>query len=170
MENAFQLKTRRATGVLGMLIRQWAVDLDTRPPFRLEGDCRWIIAVEDFRDLLKSHGLEEARSETDSGDYLIRDDIEEIELITRKPNRFSVLLPEADIIRSLADSKGASQMQMATLYADVDPARPELDMGDLRDPLDDDRPATYKVTMDGDGKFEKFLDPYMAAYVCSQCL
>lgn len=170
MENALQLKTRKATGVLGKLIRSWAVDLDTRPPFRVEGDCRWIIAVDDFRSLLRDNGLIEAISDTDTGDYKIRDDIDEIELITRKPNRFSVLLPEAEIIRSLADNKDAAQLQMATLYADVDPASPELDMTDLRDPQDDDRPATYRVTMQGDQKFEKFLDPYMAAYICSQCL
>lgn len=170
MENALQLKTRKATGVLGKLIRQWALDLDTRPPFRMEGDCRWIIAVEDFRSLLSDSGLVEANSQNDTGDYLIRDDIDEIELITRKPNRFSVLLPEAEIIQSLLDNEDTAQLQMASVYAEVDPARPELDLSGLRDTQEDSRPATYKVTMEGDKKFEKFLDPYMASYVCSQCL
>ena len=170
MDNALQLKTRRATGVLGGLIRKWALELSPEPPMRLEGDGRWIIPVHAFRRIMKNHGLDEAKSDTDSGDYRIRDDIEEIELITRKPNRFSVLLPEAEIIRSLSEEENFARLQMATLYADVDPAKPEIDLKEVRSPDDDDRPATYEVTLEGDDKFKKFLDPYMAAYVCSQCL
>jgi hypothetical protein len=170
MENALQLKTRKATGVLGRLIRQWAVDLETRPPLRLEGDCRWIIAIDDFRRILADNDLIEGKSSNDTGDYAIREGIDEIELIGRRPNRFSILLPEGEAIRSLLETENAAQLSMAALYSEVDPARPELDLSKLRPSERDDRPATYKVTMQGDEKFEKFLDPYMAAYVCSQCL
>ena len=59
---------------------------------------------------------------------------------------------------------------MAAVYAEVDPAKPDLDLAQLRPADSDLRPATYTVTFDGDDKFRKFLDPYMASYMCTQCL
>ncbi len=170
MKNAMELRTRRASGVFGRLVREWTLDFDAAVPHRQEADGRLLISVGDLRAILTENGLVEGNADDDmDGDYRIRADIEEIELIPRRPKRFSILLPEKGVLEGL-QSGDAGQLRMAAVYAEVDPAKPELDLKQLRAAADDGRPATYQVTLEGEDRFRKFLDPYMASYMCTQCL
>ncbi len=169
MKNAMELRTRKASGVFGRLIRQWTLEFDTDLPHRREPDGRLVIAAEVLRNILAEADLVEGDADGEDGDYHIRSDIEEIDLIPRQPGRFSVLMPEKDVLRALR-AEESGHLRMAAVYAEVDPAKPDLDLAQLRPADSDLRPATYTVTFDGDDKFRKFLDPYMASYMCTQCL
>ena len=122
------------------------------------------MAIGDLRAILKENGLVEGRSDDElDGDYHIRPDIEEIELIPRTPKRFSILLPERKVLKGL-QTQNSSELRMATIYADVKPD----DVVDLNSVPAHGR-ATYRVILEGEDKFSKFLEPYMASYMCTQC-
>ncbi|WP_282610498.1 hypothetical protein [Pelagibius sp. Alg239-R121] len=166
MENPVTLRTKKAMGVLGKLIREWTVDPASRPDHRLEEERRCVFYVDAFRNALNGEGLNEGQPESGDGDYCIRAGIEEVELILRQPNRFSILLPEAEMIHHLLDHDLPLQVRVAAVYAEVVPGDP--DAVPIRPAIEDSGPANYEVTL-RDQPFECFLDPYMAAYVCGQC-
>ncbi len=165
MKNAMELRTRRASGVFGRLIREWTVEFDNTIPHDRETDGRLIIEVETLRGILTDNGLVEGDADSEDGDYHIRDDIQQIELIPRRPNRFSVLLPERDVLRSLQGQSGG-ELRMPAVYSEVDATSGTLQL----DQLAEEGPAAYVVSLEGEDKFRKFLDPYMASYLCTQCL
>ena len=168
MENPVTLRTKKAMGVLGRLIREWATDAASRPQHKLEDERRCVFYIDGFRAALNGAGLTEGRPDGNDGDYFIREGIDEVELLLRQPRRFSILLPEAEMIDHLQKQDGPLQVRMATLYAEVDPSEPDLGAKPIAPAVDDNGPATYDVTL-GEHPFECFLDPYMAAYVCGQC-
>ncbi len=168
MENPVTLRTKKAMGVLGSLIRQWTIDPDARPQHTVEDARRCVFYIDGFREALNAAGLKEGRPDRDDGDYIIRDGVAEVELILRQPERFSILLPEAEMIRHLQEHDGPLQLRMATLYTEIDPADPDLGANPITPAIEDDGPATYDVTL-GEDPFASFLDPYMASYVCGQC-
>lgn len=170
MENPFTLRTKRAMGVFGRLVREWTLDPAARPPHSTDEDRRCVIYVDAFRSALSAAGLTEGRSgDPVDGDFAIRDGIEEVELILRQPKRFSVLLPEEDVLRQLQDQQGPLQLRLARLYAEVSPDQLNLKDNPFPPSDDSDEAATYDLVL-GDDPFRTFLDPYMAAYTCSQCL
>lgn len=170
MENPIELRTRRAMGVVGGLIRKWSTDPDCRPAHRMEGDRHCVIGIDAFLQVLAAQNLIRGdMARDDEGDFAIRSDIREIELVLRKPDRISVLLPEQEVMTGMTGNSPPQLMRMPSLYSDIDPADPDLQNNPLRRAADDLRPATYVVTL-GKDPFDTFLDPYMAAYSFSQCL
>ena len=157
-------------GVVGGLIREWSVQPESRPAHRMEDDRHCVIGIETFLQVLAAQNLVQGEmSRDDDGDFAIRSNIREIELVLRKPDRISVLLPEQHVMTGLTGGRRPQLVRMPALYSEIDPADPDLQRHPLRPATDDQRPATYVVTL-GKDPFGTFLDPYMAAYSFSQCL
>lgn len=170
MENPIELRTRRAMGIVGGLIRKWSVEPECRPAHRMEGERHCVIGIDAFLQVLAEQNLKRGdMAQGDDGDFAIRGDIREIELVLRKPDRISILLPEQEVMTGMTGDTAPQIMRMPALYSDIDPADPDLQKNPLRPATDDHRPATYVVTL-GKDPFDTFLDPYMAAYSFSQCL
>lgn len=161
MQNPIVLHTNRAMGRFGRLIRDWTLDPSTRPPHVMEGARICVIRATDFVQALESTGL-------DAKDFTLRPGVEHVELLLRTPDRLSVVLPEADLLESHLANDGPVVVHVARVYGDVDPDKPDFGMEDMTPAADDSGRATYEVTIQDD-PFRRFIDPYMAAYVCTQC-
>ena len=169
MKNAMELKTRRASGVLGRLVREWTVDFDASLPHRQEDDGRLVMTVGDLRAILTENGLVVGAADATDGDYHAHANIGEIELIPRRPGRFSILLPEKEVMERL-QAQNNSELRLATIYFEVKPGDNVIDLEKIVASVDDGNDATYQVTLEGEDRFRNFLDPYMASYMCTQCL
>lgn len=172
MDNPITLKTRKAMGVLGLLMREWTLDPASRPPHIEEAERRCVIAIEDFRMALRDRGLSEETAANPQGDYAVRAGIAEVELILRSPDRFSILLPEAEMIQHLEEEANAGRslhVRMARFYAGAGPAVADLVTTNDQPAVNDAGPAAVDVKL-GIKPFETFLDPYIAAYSCTQCM
>lgn len=170
MDNPMTLHTRKAMRVLGRLIAEWSLDPDSRPAdAKFEADGRvMVIQADSFRKLLMGQPDGDALSDQD---FALRAGIAEVELILRRPDRFSILLPESEALAHQAQvAKDGFQprVRMARLYLDIDaadasrgsPVNAEID--------DETTPANYDLVVD-DKALDAFLHPHMAAYCCTQC-
>lgn len=175
--NPCLLQTKRATGIFGALIRDWTLNTGNRPAGTFDGTDRYVVGREAFRDALHQAGLRDAEHiETEGGtaepDFALRDDVTEIELIDRKPTRFSILLPEQGMLQQLEDQisagKGPMKINLPRLYLDVDMNGPEPSAADFNPAAEETGEANYSVTL-GENPFETFLDPHLAGYSCTQC-
>ncbi|MBL4767733.1 MAG: hypothetical protein JKY94_08465 [Rhodobacteraceae bacterium] len=157
MENPFTPKTQRGLRAFGKLIREWAANPDAVP--NVVQDARtFLINREDF---IKA--MEPALNTPANGngpDYLLRDDVEEVELIVRIPNRFTVVLPEEQALAEY-QAPWPRPVEVPAIYGYAVDANAVAALGD-------DAPATYTVDLDNNN-FKEFLEPFMAGYSCSQC-
>ncbi len=160
MDNPFTLKTHKAAQVLGRLVRQWSTG-ELSPPGG-SGDGRTVVVdIEALRKMLLAElGPEE---------FEIRDGVKELELVKRTPERFSILLPEPEVLAhqaALAQSGQPVVVNVGSLYVDMNPG--DLDMNGKTSQPNPAHPASYPVTL-GKNAFDAFLDPYMGSYVTAQC-
>lgn len=162
MDNPLILWTRKASGVLGALIREWTLDPSTRPAgHRMEGERICVIPASAFREALA--GLVEG-AETAGADYQLRDGIAEVELILRRPDRLAFLMPEEDILREQAAIAPGATIRVPALYIEsgqsgTAPSTPAVESTAR---------AAYEVEV-GKDPLRTFLDPYLASYSCMQC-
>lgn len=171
LQNPFILQTRHATGVFGRLVRTWAIDEGARKKLagksKLPRSGRLVVKVKRFRKALSDAGLREG-TEKKPADFCIRDGVEEVQLIVRKPECFTILLPERRILRELGKARPPITVRVANLYLDVAKAGSDLDYANLPRAEGDHGAATYDLRLGAD-PFGTFLDPFMASYICSQC-
>ncbi|WP_424986849.1 hypothetical protein [Microbulbifer sp. S227A] len=172
-DNPIELRTRKAMRVIGKLIEEWSINPDSHPEgARTELDGRLIVFSRGvFQKTLQA--LPEIDRLGDE-DYILRDNIAEIELMLRRPDRFSILLPEPEAI---AFQQNAVQqglwptVSLPMFYAEVpwdeggDGWMPHVASPDSRD----DAPAGYAVQLSGENPLDEFLRPYLAGYCCTQC-
>lgn len=176
-DNPIQLVSRKSMRVIGMLIEKWSLDPASRPAgARTEADGRLIVfSADTFRNLLAGlpdgDALEEGRGPFD-GDYFLREDIEEVELILRRKDRVSLLLPEPEAMafhHKIIDQQSLPGLSLATMFYDIE--KDTLDQGlpahvEASNGAD---PATYPMHISSGNPLDAFLRPYLAAYSCTQC-
>lgn len=171
--NPIELKTRKALRVMGRLIEEWSIDPDSHPAgARTEFDGRLIVFP---RAALQKtlEGLPDADRLTEE-DYELRDNIAEIELLLRRPDRFSIVLPEPEAIefqhRALQQDLWPT-VTLPMVYGDIpwDTASQDwavhVEIAEMRD----NDPAGYMVQLSGENPLDEFLRPYLAGYCCTQC-
>lgn len=175
--NPCLLRTKRATGLFGALIRKWTVDADERPQGTYEGTDRYVVSRADFRAALYQAGLRdaehiEADGSNDEPDFALREGVTEIELIDRSASRFSILLPEPSMLTQIEDQangdNGPVKVNLPKLYLEVDMSGPEPSAENFNPASSEFGDANYSVTL-GENPFETFLDPHLAGYTCTQC-
>lgn len=165
MDNPFTLHTHKAAQVLGRLVRQWSTG-EIAAPGVMQADGRTVLVdIEAFRKVL----LAELRPE----EFEIRNGVKELELLTRAPDKFSILLPEQEVLEHQSERARTGQpvvVNVGSVYADVSPGAPEGGQGAHAKAAPDNPayPASYPVTL-GKDAFDAFLDPYMGTYVTAQC-
>lgn len=171
--NPIELMTRKALRVLGGLIEQWSVNPKSHPAnARTELDGRLIIFSKDeFTRILSE--LPESDRLTES-DYKLRDNITEIELLLRRPDRFSIVLPEPEAlefqVRALEQDLWPT-INMPWIYNNVHWAGPGQGWPASTRALSPDTSENvgYPVQLDGENPLDEFLRPYLAGYCCTQC-
>ncbi|SPH24051.1 hypothetical protein DEA8626_03099 [Defluviimonas aquaemixtae] len=162
MDNPLTLWTNRAAGVLGALIRDWSLDPETRPEgHRMEGDRTCVIPIDAFRAALT--GLTEG-PDPDQNDYHLRDGIDDLELVFRRPDRVAFLMPEVEIMKEQSTIAAGDKIRVPALYADAG----RTGSAPITHAVNDPGPATYDVRL-GEDPLQTFLDPYLASYCCMQC-
>lgn len=168
MDNPLTLWTKDAAGALGALIREWTLEPASLPAgHRMEDDRTCVIPVDAFREAmggLVEGPREPGRPGAPRPDYQIREGIAEIELILRRPDRASILLPEKVILDEQVARGDTLVLRVPAIYAESGPAgaAPETPAKGSKEP------AAYDVAASGNA-LEAFLDPYLASYCCMQC-
>ena len=170
MDNPMTLHSRKAMRVLGRLISEWSLDPDSRPAgAKYEADGRiMVIQADGFRKLLMGQPDGDDLSDQD---FTLRSGITEVELILRRSDRFSILLPEPEALTHQAQvAKDGFQprVRMARLYLDIDAADASMGLPVNTKIDDENTPAYYDLVVD-DMALDAFLHPHMAAYCCTQC-
>ncbi|MGR3742862.1 MAG: hypothetical protein ACU0BC_01710 [Pseudooceanicola nanhaiensis] len=170
--NPIELRTRKALRVVGALLDKWTTDASSRPSSAsVEADGRLIVF--DVADLeAQMDSLPEEDRLVPGTDYHLRDGIKQIELVLRRPDRVSFLLPEPEAMKHHHDLVNNGEMpgiMLATLYRDLDKDEIEKQMPVFLDGLPDEDPATYLVHVSGKNPLDAFLHPYLASYCCAQC-
>lgn len=168
--NPLSIRTERGLGHLGALIRQWCLDPATRPE-SVSGEAgRVVMDVETFREIMKQRGLTEGDPENRaSGDYALRPDIREVELIERGAGRATIVLPEEPVVRALSErAPQGIEIELANIYKAVSSGPGYGGVVRVSPVVDSDKAASYTVRIGGD-VLEGFVDPHMAFYTCSQC-
>ena len=154
-ELQFTPKNFGALKVFGRLISEWTNDPSSNPDLVPIGAGRYKMTVENFRKALTDARLVGTASGGAEPDFVIRADVKEIELVARRPEVFEVLLPEPDMMLETADT-----LQIPSVYGLVDYSSAT--------PLRESSPAFVDYAIPSEN-IEAFLQPYMAAYMCSQC-
>lgn len=144
-----------ALKVFGKLVHEWMNDPASNSNLVSMGEGRFKMSVENFRKALMKENLAQSASGDAEPDFLIRSDVKEIELVTRRPEVFEVLLPEPNMMLESGDD-----LKIPSVYGLVDYSN----LG----PLQESSPAFVKYKAPA-GDLDAFLHPYMAAYMCSQC-
>ncbi len=156
--NPITIHSRKALAGIGALIRSWTLDAASRPDGIEEYGRLWVIERAVFEKALAARGL------SAGVDYQLRDGIEAVELVVRRDDRATLVLPEAAVLREVA--AGDTTVALPRLYRDTD----RWPVGDPPHPqaLAEDELAMYAVTL-GSDPFADFLDAHMAAYSVTQC-
>lgn len=146
--------TNRAMRIFGELVREWV----SAPPkaAREQADGSYLLDRDAFVQLLRDRGLTDTASPGSDPDFEIRSDVKEIELKPRRQERFTVLLPEYDNLTK------RTSLRVPAIYGLVDYAT----VGGVPD---DNTPARASKYFRDEAELDAFLNPYMAAYICSQC-
>jgi hypothetical protein len=171
MEYPLEMRTRRALGVLGRLIFDWAENPARLPPEARREPGRIVIDLKSFRQVMDAEGLTEGDpGDSAAGDYAVRADVREVELIVRTPDRASILLPEPHVVTSYRGAMGPVEAPVVRLYkelADALDAGGDADLTAARGP---DDPVVYGKVQLGKDPLEAFIYPNTAYYSCTQCL
>ncbi|MEM7721189.1 MAG: hypothetical protein AAF376_02340 [Pseudomonadota bacterium] len=174
MDNPLTLNTRKACGVLGAMVRGWAQlgDDDLPDGFRREDPRTLVTDAIVFREMMRGAGLEDGTPEAggspdDKADFWLRPDVAEVELITRHSRRATLLLPDRDLIRK-QEALAPGQVVMVPEFYLSDDDDETLRAPDVPAVDEEGIPALRAVKM-GNDPLRGFLDPYLAAYLCTQC-
>lgn len=171
--NPIELKTRKALRVMGRLIEDWSINPKSHPVgARTELDGRLIVFTREAFETALAGLSDDDRLTAD--DYALRDNIAEIELLLRRPDRFSIVLPEPEAIkfqhRALQQDLWPT-VSLPMVYGNIpwDTASPDwavhVEIAEMRD----NDPAGYMVQLSGENPLDEFLRPYLAGYCCTQC-
>lgn len=171
-ELQFVPRTQRALRVLGELIEEWTLDPTSRPG-RRDGDGRMVLDLRAFVTLLRERGLCDTASDSTVADFEVREGVSEIELIERRSDRFSILLPEPHLVEVFRGFPPFTY-KIPAVYGTVDYGDVELSRRDDAPAMVDYRIAEYEEdpapgTEDGREVTRRFLSLHMAGYSCSQC-
>ena len=110
MDNAFIPKTNKALNALGALIREWALDEPAlRKLLTQDASSRLVMKVDIFSEQLEGKGLVEGV------DFKVRDNVTEVELVLRAPNRFTIVLPEPDALTRF-EIPGTHYVSIPSIY------------------------------------------------------
>jgi hypothetical protein len=168
-DNPIEVSTIRAARVLGKLIEDWATDPSTRPDgATIEGDGRLIVFhVAVLRAILD--GLPEA-DQLRPHELRIHPDVQEIELLLPRQDRFSIRLPDPRAIehQKTVMARGHDPSVRLPKGQTLSP-RPDGIWADLPDAPEDDADALAEVRLNTPDPLDVFLRPYLATYVCLQC-
>ncbi|MEM7544676.1 MAG: hypothetical protein AAF367_04000 [Pseudomonadota bacterium] len=156
MDNPLVLHTQKALQNFGMLIRRWTLEPDKRPELRAESDRILVIGRKIFEMELGEVGLFSGR------DYTLRDGVNEVELILRRPDRCALILPEVDVLTEI----GQPWSEVRYPKLNLDPYR--AGMTDVPPPVKGDEPASQVLAL-GKNPYVDFLDAFMASYLVAQC-
>lgn len=154
-ELQFTPKNFGALQVFGKLVNQWMNDPSNNPDLVPVGAGRYKMSVENFRKALTEARLVGTASGGAEPDYVIRADVQWIELVMRRADVFEVLLPEVGMMLNSAEP-----LQIPSVYGLVDYSSAT--------PLQKNSGAFVDYQIPA-GSYDAFLQPYMAAYMCSQC-
>jgi len=158
MRNAFTPITIRGLETVGTLIRRWTLKPETRPEHVMEGGRICVIDVDVFRNALLQEGLCETAADGAVVDFEIRQGVDKVELIFRRPDRFAMLMPEEEALTRF-EAPGSHMLPVPVSYQLINGQNAASNPN---------APATYQVALDHE-TYAAFLDPFMAGYVCSQC-
>ena len=168
MMNPIVLKTTNAANRLGELVEIWSKS-PADAPGTLSGDKRTVSMSR--AEFTTAMGLEIA------DEFEIRDGVDFVELVVRRSNTATLLLPETSVFehhaKVLADGSAASDRAPTTIiavprvYMDLSPDTAKVGVGDIETNLS--VPSNYEVEVTGDA-LDAFLRPFMAGYVCTQCM
>jgi hypothetical protein len=176
MDNPVNLQSRKAFGVFGSMVRGWSLLDEGETPygFAKDGERTFVIGAEAFRAMLVKAGLKDGTpapgGTPDPGaDFWLRPGVAEIELLRRRPDRASFLMPEAEVMKEQKELAPGDIVAVPALYAEVGPGGPHAGNAPPVAAVDDkDGPSHYQVVM-GHDPLRTFLDPYLAGYLCMQC-
>lgn len=175
MDNPLTLNTRKACGVLGAMVRGWAQLADGTLPdgFRREDPRTLVADAKVFREMMRGAGLSDGTPEAggtpdDKADFWLRPDVRKVELIARDPGRATLLLPDGDLIAEQEALAPGQVVMVPEFYLSQDTADGLTNAPNTPAVEDDGVPALRAVKM-GQEPLRGFLDPYLAAYLCTQC-
>lgn len=162
MENAFKPINNRALNALGALIRTWAVDEASRPDFVKDEttDRILVMDVKVFRACL----LKQDKNLVEGQDFKIREGVLKVELVLPAPDRLTIAMPDKEALTRFSEP-GIHKVPIPAIYGAAEPWNGKT----TPNVPDENGDATYDVDVD-DQTYGKFVDPYMAAYVCTQCI
>ncbi len=171
MDYPLEMRTERALGTLGRLIFDWAENARSLPQGSREEAGRVVIGVSTFHQLMAAEGLVHGDPEDkDAGDYAIRADVTEVELIRRTPQRASILLPEPQIVSYYRETTDPVEAPVVRLYKRMADAHATGTTEQLTAVTESNDHAVYgKVTLTDD-PLEAFIYPNTGYYSCSQCI
>ena len=170
MDYPLEMRTERALGILGRLIFDWAEDPAHLPPGHREEAGRIVMDVGSFHQLMQAEGLVQGDPGGEGGDYAVRVNVTEVELIRRGPYRASILLPETHIVGSYRQMPAPVEAPVVRLYKRVADAHGEGGTARLGHARHSGEDVLYgKVELEGD-PLEAFIYPNTAYYSCTQCL
>ncbi len=151
-EIPFKLLTRKGARVFGKLVRIWATEGPPAEAKNKKGSAS--MKVEKLIKILMKEGLKEGY------DYKVREGVKKIKLQSRKQDTATFLMPEAAAIKRF-ETPGSHNVDLPSQYLEI------LLNPQLSDAYQNSY-ANYPYQIDGEG-YEKFLDPFMASYMCMQC-
>ncbi|MDU9003676.1 hypothetical protein [Sedimentitalea todarodis] len=171
--NPIELKTRKALRVIGGLIEAWSINPKSHPSgARTELDGRLIVFTKEAFEHSLANLPENDRLTED--DYALRENIIEIELLLRRPDRFSIVLPEPEAIEfqhTALEQDLWPTVSLPRMYSEVSWSSSDQDWPTpfAGGTASDSDAAGYVVQLDGENPLDEFLRPYLAGYCCTQC-
>lgn len=171
MDYPLEMRTERALGILGRLIFDWAENAESLPEGCREEPGRVVIKVETFHQLMQDEGLSQGDpGDKAAGDYAVRADVREVELIRRTPERASILLPETDVVRGYRKMTAPVEVPLANLYKELAKGADGEGEVQLSPARDSGEGAIYAMVRLESDPLEAFIYPNTGYYSCTQCL
>lgn len=160
--NPMVIKTQRGARRLGELIETWSTSASSRPG-KTSADGRTVTMSK--AEFLTALGDEFAN------EMEFREGVETVELAIRQSDIFTILLPEPQVFghhrEKLADD-GKTTVGMPRIYLDINPTDLNVNVMNKLE-MNPSFPANYDVKF-SEETLDAFLMPYMAGYVCTQCM
>lgn len=160
-DNQIFFITADAQRRFGSLIRKWTKDAAARPG-QTQDDGSTLLERDSFIAFMRSESFLEG------DDYLLRDDIEEVQIFGRRPEQLVLLLPEADLLTKIeADPQPHINLSRVHRKAEDEYS---AEMGEQRPAAKNgERNAGEGAKLDS-GTMNQFLSDYLGDYTVRQCL
>ena len=153
MHNPIQFTSDKGLRCFGALLRGWTKGTTDLPAGAVEDGRITRVPTARLVEFLTS----EPQGLTEGVDFSIRAGIEYIELIRRRADTASVLLPEKAVIEA-QEQAAETTVAMPRFYAT------------LGIPSEEGAEALYRLPLPADGmSFEDFMDRHLGFYTCAQC-